>query len=115
MKGDLYNSCPVRSGADQMTNYLGAQSDGAGVNGIKLVHKASSERKSIAIEDCLLPSSKASLANLAKIPDGHIRLTEYSVRKQNHVDFDRNEAKELFNKIKAVNSSLNTTRQETML
>lgn len=123
----LVYSCSGCSSAAQMSNYLALQLDrtgvaemsciaGVGGNVKKLLQTALSKRKIIAIDGCPLACSKACLANHAINPDVHIQLTKYGVKKQNHVDYDRNEAALLFDKIKKVVSSLNTIRQqETML
>lgn len=79
---------------------------GVGGNVKKLVRTALSGRKIIAIDGCPLACSKACLGNHAISPDVHIQLTDYGVKKQNHVDFDRKEANILFNKIKEAISAL---------
>ena len=67
------------------------------------------------INEMPLACSKACLNNHSIDLDIHIQLTEYGVKKQNHVDFDKNEANEIFNKIKEVVSSLKTIEQEEIL
>ena len=67
------------------------------------------------INEKQLACSKACLNNHSIDLDIYIQLTEYGVKKQNHVDFDKNEANELFNKIKEVISSLKTIKQENIL
>lgn len=122
----LVYSCSGCSGAAQMANYMAVQLDrmsvaemfciaGVGGNIKKLIRTALSGRKIIAIDGCPLACSKACLGNHAISPDIHIHLTDYGVKKQNHVDFDRNEVNVLFNKIKEVISALIPIRQETML
>ena len=121
----LVYSCSGCSSAAQMSNYLALQLDrtgvaemsciaGVGGNVKKIVRTALSGRKIIVIDGCPLACSKACLGNHAIIPDIHINLTDYGVKKQNHIDFDKNEANVLLYKIKEVASSLNTIRQETM-
>ena len=119
-------SCSGCSSAAQMANYFAVQLDligeaemsciaGVGGNVKNLVRKALSGRKIIVIDGCPLACSKACLNNHAINPDAHIQLTEYGVKKQNHVEFDRNEANLLFNKIKEVVSSLKMIPQENIL
>ena len=124
MKLLIYSSSGCSSSA-QMANYLAVQLDGIGeaemsfiarVGGkvIKIVRTALSGRKIITMDSCPLSCSKACLSNHAISPDVHIEHTQYRVRKQNHIDFDRNETNVLFNKIKEVVSSINTIRLEAM-
>ena len=121
----LVYSCSGCSSAAQMANYLALQLDkkdiaemsciaGVGGNVKKLVRTALSGRKIIAIDGCPLACSKACLDNHAISPDIHIQLTDYGIKKQNHVDFDRNEAKVIFNKIKEAMCELTPLRKETM-
>jgi uncharacterized metal-binding protein len=122
----LVYSCSGCSSAAQMANYLALQLDkkdiaemsciaGVGGNVKKLVRTALSGRKIIAIDGCSLACSKACLGNHAINPDIHINLTHYGVKKRSHVDFDKNEANLLFNKIKAAISELIPMRQEEIL
>ncbi len=122
----LVYSCSGCSSAAQMANYIAVQLDrqelaemsciaGVGGNVKKLVRTALSGRKIIAIDGCPLACSKACLGNHAISPDVHIRLTEYGIRKQNHVDFDKDEAKVLLHKIEEEIAFLHISRQEAML
>lgn len=122
----LVYSCSGCSSAAQMANYIAVQLDreefaemsciaGVGGNVKKLVRTAQSGRKIIVIDGCPLACSKACLTNHLISPDIHIQLTEYGVKKQDHVDFDKNEANILFNKIKEEVSSLKTIKQEDIL
>lgn len=122
----LVYSCSGCSSAAQMANYIAVQLDrqelaemsciaGVGGNVKKLVRTALSGRKIIAIDGCPLACSKACLGNHAISPDVYIQLTEHGVRKQNHVDFDKDEAMILFHKIKEEIASLNISRQEAIL
>jgi uncharacterized metal-binding protein len=67
------------------------------------------------INEKQLACSKVCLNNHSIGPDIHIQLTEYGVKKQNHVDFDKNEANEIFNKIKEEVSSLRTIKHDDIL
>jgi uncharacterized metal-binding protein len=119
-------SCSGCSSAAQMANYIAVQLDreefaemsciaGVGGNVKKPVRTAQSGRKIIVIDGCPLACSKACLNNHSIGPDVHIQLTEHGVKKQDHVDFDKNEANVLFNKIKEVVYSLKTIKQEDIL
>ncbi len=68
---------------------------GVGGNVKKLVKTAKAGRKIIVIYGCPLACSKACLNNHGIEPDLHIELTGYGVRKQNHVDFNREQEDEL--------------------
>jgi uncharacterized metal-binding protein len=105
MKPIIY-SCSGCSSAAQMANYMALQIDrkeiadmsciaGVGGNVHKLVKTAKAGRKIIVIDGCPLACSKACLNNHGIEPDLHIELTGYGVKKQNHTDFDREQADEL--------------------
>ena len=109
MKPLIY-SCSGCSSAAQMANYMAIQIDrkeiadmsciaGVGGNVRKLVKTAKAGRKIIVIDGCPLACSKACLNNHGIEPDLHIELTGYGVKKQNHVDFDRDQADELLEMI----------------
>ena len=68
---------------------------GVGGNVKKLVKTAKAGRKIIVIDGCPHACSKACLNNHGIEPDLHIELTGYGVKKQNHVDFNREQADEL--------------------
>jgi len=57
-----------------------------------MVNTAKSGRKIIAIDGCPLSCSKACLSNHHIEPDLHFELTQFGVKKKNHVDFDPNQA-----------------------
>lgn len=105
MKPLIY-SCSGCSSAAQMANYMALKIDrreiadmssiaGVGGNVKKLVKTAKAGRKIIVIDGCPLACSKACLKNHDIEPDLHFELTGYGVKKQNHVDFDREQAEEL--------------------
>lgn len=105
MKPIIY-SCSGCSSAAQMANYMAIQIDrkgiadmsciaGVGGNVKKLVNTAKAGRKIIVIDGCPLACSKACLSHHDIQPDLHIELTGYGVKKQNHVDFDKDQAEEL--------------------
>ena len=102
----LIYSCSGSSSAAQMANYMALQTDRkgiadmsciAGVGGSvkKLVKTALSGRKIIVIDGCPLACAKACLTQHSVKPDLHIELTSYGVTKQNHKDFDKQQADEL--------------------
>ena len=105
MKPLIY-SCSGCSSAAQMANYMAVKIDrqgladmscivGVGGNVKKLVNTAQAGRKIIVIDGCPLACSKACLSQHNIEPDIHIELTGYGVKKQNHVDFDQQQADEL--------------------
>lgn len=108
--GPIVYSCSGCSSAAQMANYLAIRLDRmelaemsciAGVGGgvKKLVKVATSKRPVIAIDGCPLACSSACLAQHEVAPDMHIELTSFGVKKQNHVDFDVEEANVILKRI----------------
>lgn len=130
MKPLIY-SCSGCSSAAQMANYIAIQIDrkgiadmsciaGVGGNVKKLVNTAKAGRKIIVIDGCPLACSKACLAHHSLEPDLHFELTVYGVKKQNHVDYNKEQADDLLQiiieKIEAHNLSPllnNTEKYET--
>jgi uncharacterized metal-binding protein len=117
MAKPIIYSCSGCSSAAQMANYMAVKIDrkelaemscivGVGGNVKKLVKTAKSGRKIIVIDGCPLNCSKACLNNQGIVPDLHVELTQYGVKKLNHVDFDMYMANTLLedieNKIKEV-------------
>jgi uncharacterized metal-binding protein len=109
----LVYSCSGCSSAAQMANYLAIQLDrkgiaemsciaGVGGNVKKLVRTALSGRKIIAIDGCPLACVKACLNNHSLQPDVHFELTRFGVAKQQHEDFDKQQADEILERIKAM-------------
>lgn len=109
MKPIVY-SCSGCSSAAQMANYIAIKIDrkeiadmsciaGVGGNVKKLVNTAKSGRQIIVIDGCPLACSKACLSHHSIQPDLHIELTEYGVKKQNHVDFNKEHADEILKMI----------------
>ena len=105
MKPIIY-SCSGCSSAAQMANYMALKIDrkgiadmsciaGVGGNVKKLVNTAKAGRKIIALDGCPLACSKACLSQHGIEGDLHIELTSYGVKKQNHVDFCKEQADEL--------------------
>jgi len=93
-----------------MTNYIAIQIDrkgiadmsciaGVGGNVKKLVNTAKTGREIIVIDGYPLACSKACLSHQSMEPDLHFELTGYGVKKQNHVDFDKEQADELLQMI----------------
>jgi len=126
MKPIIY-SCSGCSTAAQMANYIAIKIDrkeiadmscivGVGGNVKKLVKTAKSGRKIIAIDGCPLACAKACLNNHSLIPDLHIELTQHGVKKQNHVDFDPQQADELLQLVekKIEEIGLNTAKSDKM-
>lgn len=110
----LVYSCSGCSTAAQMANYIALQFDradiaemsciaGVGGNVKKLVKTALSGRKIIAIDGCPLACSKACLNNHHINPDIHIDLSEEGVQKKLHVDFSKEEAEIVIQKILIAN------------
>lgn len=105
MKPLIY-SCSGCSSSAQMANYMAIQIDrkgiadmsciaGVGGNVQKFVKTARAGRKIIVIDGCPLACSKACLNQHSIEADLCIELTGYGVKKQNHVDFNREQADEL--------------------
>lgn len=124
----LVYSCSGCSSAAQMANYVAIKMDregiaemsciaGVGGNVKKLVRTALSGRKIIAIDGCPLACSKACLANHNIIPDVHFELTAFGVNKKQHEDFNRMQAKDIFNliterlSVQPVTDSVETTEK----
>jgi uncharacterized metal-binding protein len=59
---------------------------GGGVPG--LVKTARSGRKILALDGCVLACARACLAREGLVPDEHLVLSEYGVKKRKHADFD---------------------------
>ena len=109
MKPIIY-SCSGCSSAAQMANYIAVKIDrkeiaemscivGVGGNVKKLVKTAKSGRKIIAIDGCPLACSKACLSNHNIEADVHVELSQYGVKKLNHVDFNQQQADEILKMI----------------
>ncbi|MEO7049676.1 MAG: putative zinc-binding protein [Ferruginibacter sp.] len=117
----LIYSCSGCSSAAQMANHIAVKIDrqqiaemsciaGVGGNVKKLVNTAQSGRKIIVIDGCPLACSKACLSQQSIEPDLHFELTGYGVKKQNHVDYDPAQAKELLQIIIEKIGDLNLTQ-----
>ncbi|MBL7796809.1 MAG: putative zinc-binding protein [Saprospiraceae bacterium] len=102
----LVYSCSGCSSAAQMANYLAIALDRsavaemsciAGVGGdVKpLVVKARSGRPIVAIDGCPLKCVEHCLARHGIVPDKHVVLSDFGVKKMLHNDFDKTEADEL--------------------
>ncbi len=103
-------SCSGSSSAAQMANYLAVRLDrkqlaemscivGVGGNVKKLVKTATSGRKMVVIDGCPLECSKAVLRNHGLLPALHVELSKEGVKKQQHVDFDTDQAQKLLEEI----------------
>lgn len=106
----LVYSCSGCSNAAQMANHIAVKLDrsgnaemsciaGVGGNVKALVKVAKEKRKIVVIDGCPLACAKACLSNHGIEPDMHIKLSDSGIKKQQHVDFDRDEADKLFDEI----------------
>ena len=104
-------SCSGCSDAAQMANYLAIQLDReqlaemsciAGVGGDvkKMVKVAKNAKRIIAIDGCPLACAKACLSRQGIKADSHYQLGELGVKKRQHEDFDKAEAKLILEKIR---------------
>ncbi|MDM5180130.1 putative zinc-binding protein [Massilia sp. DJPM01] len=102
----LVYSCSGCSSAAQMANHLALALDRsgaaemsciAGVGGgvAPLVKLARSGRPVLAIDGCPLACARQCLAQHGVVPDQHVMLNEFGVRKRMHADFDKAQADEL--------------------
>jgi len=107
----LVYSCSGCSSAAQMANQIALDLDRegaaemsciAGVGGDvpPLVRLATSGRTVVAIDGCPLHCVKHCLARHGVTPDIHADLTDWGVKKQLHVDYDRFEAQKIKHLIK---------------
>jgi uncharacterized metal-binding protein len=103
----LVYSCSGCSSAAQMANHLAIRLDregaaemsciagvGGGVPG--LVKTARSGRKILALDGCVLACARACLAREGLVPDAHVLLGEFGVKKRKHADFDPAEAASIY-------------------
>lgn len=72
---------------------------GVGGNVKALVKVAKTKRKIVVIDGCPLACAKACLKNHGIEPDVHIKLSDSGVKKQQHADFDLDEATKLYHQI----------------
>ncbi|WP_017257737.1 putative zinc-binding protein [Pedobacter arcticus] len=103
----LVYSCSGCSNAAQMANHIAVKLDrsqqaemsciaGVGGNVKALVKVAKANRKIVVIDGCPLACAKACLTNLGIPPTLHIKLSDSGIKKQQHVDFDLEEAEYLY-------------------
>lgn len=103
----LVYSCSGCSSAAQMANQLAIRLDraglaemsciagvGGGVTG--LVRTARSGRPILALDGCILACAKACLAQAGVVPDRHLVLGHYGVRKRKHADVDPQQAGQVY-------------------
>ncbi len=106
----LVYSCSGCSNAAQMANHIAVKLDrsqkaemsciaGVGGNVKALVKVAKAKRKIVVIDGCPLACAKACLTNQGIEPTLHIKLSDSGIKKQQHVDFDLEEANKLFEEI----------------
>lgn len=99
----LVYSCSGCSSAAQMANHLALRLDrdgaaemsciagvGGGVPG--LVRTARGGRRILALDGCVLACARACLAREGLVPDRHLVLGHYGVKKRKHADFDAAQA-----------------------
>ena len=67
---------------------------GGGVEG--LVRTARSGRRILALDGCVLACARACLAREGLVPDRHLLLSDFGVRKRKHADFDPQQADQVF-------------------
>lgn len=103
----LVYACSGCSSAAQMANQMALWLDrqgmaemsciagvGGGVSG--LVKTARSHRPIIALDGCILACTAACLSQAGVMPDRHIVLSEFKVKKRKHVDFDSAQAHAIY-------------------
>jgi uncharacterized metal-binding protein len=103
----LVYSCSGCSSAAQMANHLAIRLDrdgaaemsciagvGGGVPG--LVKTARSGRRILALDGCVLACVRACLAREGVVPDQHVVLSDFGVKKRKHADFDAVEAAPIY-------------------
>ena len=102
----LVYSCSGCSSAAQLANHVALQLDRrgiaemsciAGVGGDvpSLVKLAHSGRPIIAIDGCQLVCASKCLERHGIVPDKHLQLHDYGVRKRLHEDFDAQQAEQI--------------------
>jgi uncharacterized metal-binding protein len=64
-----------------------------------LVKVAKTKRKIVVIDGCPLACAKACLNNHGIEPDAHIKLSDSGIKKQQHIDFDLEEANKIYDVI----------------
>lgn len=80
-----------RDGTAEMSCIAGV---GGGVPG--LVKTANSGRPILALDGCVLACARACLAREGLVPDTHLVLSDYGVKKRKHADFDVAEAQKIY-------------------
>lgn len=80
-----------RAGAAEMSCIAGV---GGGVAG--LVRTARSGRPILALDGCVLHCVRACLEHAGVVPDAHLTLSDYGVRKRKHADFDLEQARAVY-------------------
>ena len=103
----LVYSCSGCSSAAQMANDLAVRLDRerlaemsciAGVGGdvAPLVNTATSGRPMLVVDGCPLECARESLEHHGVTPDRHVNLAKEGVPKEYHVDYDDEQADEMF-------------------
>lgn len=106
-KGTLVYACSGCSSAAQMANHFALRLDRegkaemsciAGVGGgvPALVRTARSGRHILALDGCEMRCVAACLARVDVVADAHLVLSDYGVKKRQHVDFEADEASRVY-------------------
>lgn len=106
----LVYSCSGCSSAAQMANDIALRLDRegiaemsciAGVGGDvpSLVKVAKSERPILALDGCILECAKSCLKKQDVEPDIHHIFADYGVKKKKHIDYDQEEAQEVYTRV----------------
>ena len=102
----LVYSCSGCSSAAQMANHLALRLDRTGVAEMSciaglggdvpsLLRLATSGRPILALDGCPLVCVAATLRRHGLVPDAHVVLSDYGVRKRRHADFNQDEAERI--------------------
>lgn len=103
----LVYACSGCSSAAQMANQMALWLDRAGVAEMSciagvgggvlgLVRTAQSARPILALDGCVLHCVAACLDRAGVSADCHVTLSDFGVKKRKHADFDRGEAREVY-------------------
>jgi uncharacterized metal-binding protein len=103
-------ACSGCSSAAQLANHVALQLDRRGIaemsciSGIggdvpSLVKLAKSGRTVVALDGCPLSCARQCLARHGVKPNHYHQLSEYGVKKKYHIDFDLEQAEEIFQRV----------------
>lgn len=113
----LVYSCSGCSSAAQMANWIAVTLDRAGdaemscIAGVggdvpSLVKVAKSGRKIVVIDGCPLTCARHCLERHGVVPESHVVLSDFEVKKVQHGDFNKDDAARILEEVKVL------TRQE---